>query len=70
MLLIGVALNIGMAYANSSQLPWWGVIIAILLSSILSLPLNLIQAVTGSGFGLNVLAEMIGGFIFPGYPGK
>jgi OPT family small oligopeptide transporter len=64
----GVGLNIGIAYANSSQLPWWGVIFAIALSSILSLPLNLIGAVTGTNFGLNVFAEMICGFILPGYP--
>ncbi|CAO3697429.1 unnamed protein product [Rhizopus stolonifer] len=64
----GLALNIGMAYANKSQLPWWGVIFAVILSSILSLPLNLISAVTGTSFGLNVLTEMICGFVLPGYP--
>ncbi|CEJ01109.1 Putative OPT family small oligopeptide transporter [Rhizopus microsporus] len=63
----GIGLNIGIAYANQSQLPWWGVIFAIALSTILSLPLNLIYAVTGNNFGLNVLTEMICGFIMPGY---
>ncbi|KAG1144576.1 hypothetical protein G6F37_006107 [Rhizopus arrhizus] len=65
---VGAGVNIGMAYANNSQLPWWGVIVAIILSVFLSLPLNLIGAVTGAHFGLNVLSEMIGGFILPGYP--
>ena len=65
----GIGLNIGIAYANHSQLPWWGVLTAILMSSVLSLPLNLITAVTGTGFGLNVFAEMIGGFMLPGLPG-
>lgn len=46
-----------------------GVLAAILMSSVLSLPLNLITAVTGTGFGLNVFAEMIGGFMLPGLPG-
>lgn len=64
----GIALNIAMAYINHSQLPWWGVLLAIAISTVMSLPLNLIQAVTGSGFGLNVLAEMICGFILPGLP--
>ncbi|CAO3655326.1 unnamed protein product [Mucor fragilis] len=64
----GIGLNIGIAYANKSQLPWWGVIFAIFLSTVLSLPLNLITAVTGYGFGLNVLTEMICGFILPGLP--
>lgn len=61
-------LNIAVAYINNSQLPWWGVIFAILMSTILSLPLNMIEAITGARFGLNVLAEMICGFILPGLP--
>ncbi|OBZ87939.1 Oligopeptide transporter 7 [Choanephora cucurbitarum] len=65
---VGIALNIGVAYLNDSQLPWYGVIIAIFMSTILSLPLNMITAITGTGFGLNVFAEMIGGFIFPRLP--
>ncbi|KAF7732472.1 hypothetical protein EC973_003217 [Apophysomyces ossiformis] len=65
---IGIALNIGLAYANQSSLPWWGVIFAIAISSILSLPLNFITALTGTGFGLNVVTEMICGFVLPGYP--
>ncbi|KAI8072450.1 OPT oligopeptide transporter protein-domain-containing protein [Gongronella butleri] len=66
--LLGLAINIGLAYANHSGLPWWGVIFAVLLSTVLSLPLNLINAVTGTGFGLNVVAELIFGLIRPGYP--
>ncbi|OBZ86013.1 Oligopeptide transporter 5 [Choanephora cucurbitarum] len=66
--LAGMGLNIGIAYANKSQLPWWGVIFAIVLASLLSLPLNMIMAVTGYGFGLNVVTEMVCGFVLPGYP--
>ncbi|KAL0080370.1 OPT family small oligopeptide transporter [Phycomyces blakesleeanus] len=62
----GIGLNIGIGYANKSQLPWWGFLLAILLSTALSLPLNMITAITGNGFGLNVVAEMICGFILPG----
>ncbi|OBZ90719.1 Oligopeptide transporter 4 [Choanephora cucurbitarum] len=65
---IGIGINIGICYANKSQLPWWGVIVAIAISTILSLPLNMISAITGYGFGLNVLTEMICGFVLPGYP--
>ncbi|CAO3623528.1 unnamed protein product [Cunninghamella echinulata] len=66
--IIGTGVNIGLAYANHSSLPAWGVILAVVLSSILSLPLNMIEAITGTGFGLNVFAEMICGFVLPGYP--
>ncbi|KAI8358558.1 OPT family small oligopeptide transporter [Blakeslea trispora] len=65
---IGIGLNMVVAYINDSQLPWYGVLMAIFISSALSLPLNMITAITGTGFGLNVFAEMIGGFIFPGLP--
>lgn len=50
------------------MLPWWGVIFAIAISTILSLPLNLINAVSGMSFGLNVFTEMVCGYILPGYP--
>lgn len=66
----GMGLNIAIAYINHSQLPWWGVIMAIVMSTMLSLPLNMITALTGTGFGLNVFAEMICGFVLPGLPGK
>ncbi|SAM01495.1 hypothetical protein [Absidia glauca] len=65
---LGIAVNIGLAYANHSSLPAWGVILAVAVSTFLSLPLNMIEAITGMGFGLNVLTEMICGFILPGYP--
>ncbi|KAI7888024.1 OPT family small oligopeptide transporter [Mucor mucedo] len=65
---VGIGLNIGIGYANGSQLPWWGFILAIVISTVLSLPLNMIQAITGNSFGLNVFAEMVCGFILPGYP--
>ncbi|CAO3598541.1 unnamed protein product [Absidia cylindrospora] len=65
---LGIAVNIGLAYANQSLLPAWGVILAVAVSMFLSLPLNMIEAITGQGFGLNVLTEMICGFILPGYP--
>ncbi|CAO0800669.1 unnamed protein product [Mucor circinelloides] len=64
----GMALNVAVAYINKSQLPWWGVVMAIVMSTLLSLPLNMITAITGTGFGLNVFAEMICGFILPGLP--
>ncbi|KAI8100046.1 OPT family small oligopeptide transporter [Halteromyces radiatus] len=65
---LGIAVNIGLAYANHSSLPAWGVIFAVLVSTVLSLPLNMVEAITGQGFGLNVLTEMICGFVLPGYP--
>lgn len=45
-------------------------IVAVLVSLVFSLPLNIIEAVTGRDIGLNVLAELIGGLLFPHKPGN
>ncbi|RCH93242.1 hypothetical protein CU097_011933 [Rhizopus azygosporus] len=65
---VALGVSIGVSYANNSGFPWWGTIFAVLLSSILSLPLNMITAITGSSIGLNVFTEMIAGFILHGQP--
>ncbi|KAK3815165.1 MAG: OPT family small oligopeptide transporter [Benniella sp.] len=50
------------------KLPWWGVLLAILLSAIFALPVGLIQAITNQQPGLNVITEYVIGYILPGYP--
>ncbi|CAO3610643.1 unnamed protein product [Cunninghamella blakesleeana] len=62
-LIIGIALNIAIAYMNDSQLPWWGVIIAVIMASVFSLPFNIMEAVTGKVLSLNSFSELIGGLI-------
>ncbi|KAK9352983.1 oligopeptide transporter [Lipomyces doorenjongii] len=44
----------------------WGLIIIILINFVFLIPIALIQSVTGYGFGLNVLCELISGYMFPG----
>lgn len=50
------------------QLRWWGLLLAICLALLFVLPVGILTAVTGTGVGLNVLTEMIIGFISPGQP--
>ncbi|KAK9345357.1 OPT oligopeptide transporter protein-domain-containing protein [Lipomyces starkeyi] len=44
----------------------WGFVIIIALNAVFLIPLMLIYATTGFNLGLNVLAEMLAGYFFPG----
>jgi len=50
------------------HLPWWGVVLAISLSALFSLPIGIITAITNQTPGLNIITEFIIGFILPGRP--
>ncbi|KAI8809593.1 OPT oligopeptide transporter protein-domain-containing protein [Cladochytrium replicatum] len=48
------------------RMPIYGGILATAVSSVLILPLGIIQAITGTVIGLNVLQQFIGGLLMPG----
>ncbi|KAG0310137.1 hypothetical protein BGZ97_012762 [Linnemannia gamsii] len=50
------------------QLPWWGLIIALAIGWVLTLPICTMKAITGSGPGLNIITELVCGYILPGKP--
>jgi hypothetical protein len=47
---------------------WWAVLLALGISFAFSLPIGIIQAITNTQIGLNVLTEFIFGYIQPGRP--
>ncbi|KAJ3175309.1 hypothetical protein HK101_010691, partial [Irineochytrium annulatum] len=47
-------------------MPWWAVILALLLATVSMVPLGTIQAISGQSIGLNVMAEFLGGYLLPG----
>ncbi|KAG9062071.1 hypothetical protein KI688_006793 [Linnemannia hyalina] len=49
-------------------MPWWAVLLAILLAVIFALPVGLIQALTNQQPGLNIITEYVIGYILPGEP--
>ncbi|KAG0025714.1 hypothetical protein BGZ81_006965 [Podila clonocystis] len=51
-----------------TQLPWWGLLLALALGFVLTLPIGVMNAVTGYGPGLNVITELVIGYILPGKP--
>ncbi|KAI8050581.1 oligopeptide transporter [Syncephalis plumigaleata] len=50
------------------KVPWWALLVCIVISGLLILPMGIIQAVSNNRIGLNVLSELIGGYLIPGRP--
>ncbi|KAJ8755034.1 hypothetical protein K2173_015546 [Erythroxylum novogranatense] len=50
------------------QLPWWGLLMACAIALFFTLPIGIIQASTNVQMGLNVITELIIGYIYPGRP--
>ncbi|PIN12273.1 hypothetical protein CDL12_15110 [Handroanthus impetiginosus] len=50
------------------QLPWWGVLFAFGLASLVTLPIGVIQATTNQQPGYDVVAQFIIGYLLPGKP--
>lgn len=51
-----------------TRMTWWAFLLAIFIAFGFSLPIGIIQAVTANQIGLNVLTELIYGYIQPGRP--
>ncbi|KAF9109043.1 hypothetical protein BGX30_008555, partial [Mortierella sp. GBA39] len=49
-------------------MPWWAVLLAILIAVVFALPVGLIQALTNQQPGLNIITEYVIGYILPGEP--
>ncbi|KAK9234215.1 OPT oligopeptide transporter protein-domain-containing protein [Lipomyces kononenkoae] len=49
-----------------TYLAWWGFVVIILLNAVFLIPICLIRATTGFNLGLNVLGEVLAGYMFPG----
>jgi OPT family small oligopeptide transporter len=63
-----LALGLATVLYYPTNMTWWAFILAVLISFGFSLPIGIIQAVTNTQIGLNVLTEFIYGYIQPGRP--
>jgi hypothetical protein len=63
-----VALSLVTILAFPTNLTWWAFAIALFISFAFSLPIGIIQAITNSQIGLNVLTEFLFGYMQPGRP--
>ncbi|KAF8843576.1 OPT superfamily oligopeptide transporter [Paxillus ammoniavirescens] len=55
-------------YKSDSTLPWWGFVIAILLSIVSTLFLGALYAITGIVLSIQTFVQMITGYFLPGKP--
>ncbi|GMN59110.1 hypothetical protein TIFTF001_028196 [Ficus carica] len=55
-------------FGKQLQLPWWGILMACAIALFFTLPIGIIQATTNMQPGLNVITELIIGYIYPGKP--
>lgn len=63
-----IVLSLITILAWPTNLTWWAFLLAVVISTSFSLPIGIIQAITNSQIGLNVLTEFIFGYIQPGRP--
>ncbi|KAJ7098330.1 OPT oligopeptide transporter [Mycena epipterygia] len=69
--IIGVASTISILIAIDvfpTGLPVWAALLALLIATGLALPLAIIQAITNQAIGLNVMEELLAGYLVPGRP--
>ncbi|CAL1353870.1 unnamed protein product [Linum trigynum] len=55
-------------FGGQLQLPWWALLLACGISLIFTLPIGIIQATTNQQMGINVITELIIGYMYPGKP--
>ncbi|OIW16405.1 hypothetical protein TanjilG_19121 [Lupinus angustifolius] len=55
-------------FGKQLQLPWWGFLLSLGIALVFTLPVGVIQATTNMQTGLNVITELIIGYIYPGRP--
>ncbi|PNY24300.1 Sexual differentiation process protein isp4 [Tolypocladium capitatum] len=51
-----------------THLPWWAYILCIVIAFVLFIPVGVIQAISSQEISLNIIMEMIVGYIMPGHP--
>lgn len=55
-------------YVMKSTLPWWGLIVGLLLTTLFMLFFGAQYAITGFGFNTQPIFQMLAGYMFPGRP--
>ncbi|KAI9510643.1 OPT oligopeptide transporter [Russula earlei] len=51
-----------------TEVPIWGLLLAIFVAAFYIVPVGMIQAITNQQIGLNVIAELVAGYTLPGRP--
>ncbi|KAH7154454.1 OPT oligopeptide transporter protein-domain-containing protein [Fusarium sp. MPI-SDFR-AT-0072] len=67
-LLSSIIIGLACLYAMKSTLPWWGFILAIIFLVVFLVFFGAQYAITGFGFNLQPIFQMLAGYMFPGRP--
>jgi OPT family oligopeptide transporter len=65
---VAFVLGIGAIEGYPTQLPIWAYVLALGVSFVLVVPMGIILAIANQQLYLNVLAELLGGYLVPGRP--
>lgn len=68
LLAISIVLGFVTICCYETQLPWWGFIVALLIVAVNFIPQGLLEGITNQHVGLNIITEMVAGYIWPGKP--
>ncbi|KAL5981935.1 OPT superfamily [Asimina triloba] len=68
LLMVALAIFTCEGFGKQLQLPYWGVFLACALALFYTLPIGIIYAITNQAVGLNVITELVIGYILPGKP--
>jgi len=63
-----VGLSFAVVCAWETHFPWWAYVVCMILPIVWTIPVGIVQAITNTQLGLNVLTEFIVGYMLPGRP--
>ncbi|XP_042404526.1 oligopeptide transporter 5-like [Zingiber officinale] len=68
LLVTGLSIFACEGFGGALQLPYWGIFLAMLMAVFFTLPVGVISATTNTMPALNIITEMVIGYILPGKP--
>lgn len=70
LVVLGISFVIAMAiiYTGNSTMPWWQLIVAMIIGYLFLIFFGAMQAITGVGFLVQPIIQMLGGYMRPGNP--
>lgn len=70
LILTGIIILLSILFVSvyDTQLPVWGLLFSISISAINFVPQGLLEGITNQHVGLNIITELIAGYVFPGKP--
>lgn len=65
---IGLAFATICGYPEFTKLPAWGLVVALLITFVGFIPQGLLEGLTNQHVGLNIITELVAGYMLPGNP--